>query len=52
MPRGRWHNLLAENAPKPWSGGVPAMLVQGDDDPVITTDLTRDFARKLCGARR
>ena len=52
MPRGRWHNLLAENAPKPWSGGVPALLVQGDDDPVIAPDLTRDFARKLCGARR
>lgn len=49
-PRGRWRSLLAENAPKPWSGGVPALLVQGDDDPVITPDISRDFARKLCGA--
>jgi acetyl esterase/lipase len=49
-PRVRWHNLLAENAPKAWSGGVPAILVQGDDDPVIAPDVSRDFARKLCGA--
>ena len=26
------------------------MLVQGDDDPVIAPDLSRAFARKLCGA--
>jgi hypothetical protein len=49
-PRGRWRTVLAEKAPKPWSSGVPAMLVQGDDDPVIAPDLSRDFARKLCGA--
>ena len=49
-PQRRWRNLLAENAPKPWSSGVPAMLVQGDDDPVIAPDLSRDFARRLCGA--
>ena len=47
-PRARWRSLLTENAPKPWLSGVPAMLVQGDDDPVIAPELTRTFARRLC----
>ena len=47
-PRTRWGSLLTENAPMPWSSGVPAMLAQGDDDPVIAPELTRTFARRLC----
>jgi len=47
-PDAHWRTLLAENAPVTQPGGSPVFLAQGDEDPVIPAQLTRDFARRLC----
>jgi len=48
VPGESWQKVLEDNAPEPWTSAPPAFFAQGDADPTIVPQLTRNFARRLC----
>lgn len=43
------HGLLERNATGLTGHGVPALIVQGEDDVIVRNETQTDFVRRLCG---
>lgn len=45
-----WRDRLAENMAAQQALGVPVLILQGADDPIVDPALTREAVARLCGA--
>lgn len=43
-----WKTILADNTPGKAPTGVPMLITQGEDDPIMTPSVTAAFADQLC----
>ena len=44
-----WRSLMAQNTPRPSSGGAPVFLAQGTADSVVHPAITERYMAALCG---
>jgi len=43
-----WKTIIADNTPGAAPTGVPMLITQGEDDPIMTPDVTTRFVNELC----